>query len=327
MLKMSWDGAFDDETEEDGLYYALGVGPFGDFDGVHSTTYSTPLMGNVGEATDRTLCVPPGGPYFWKVRAVDAGLMASPWSDVLMTNVSGLKRPMPEDCATIGTGTTCSASGTCVTDDDCDFDSRCVAPPMCEPGPSVCYATKGRYISIAAHPDQVNNTARRLKLDDGTFIGWVGEPYPGPVGLWLARVVGGAVYVNQWPDVVHVMGCEIAPNRTYEVQAIEQGSSTGDEDNFSEVLSLSTVPLWGDVVQMCTNYNCKPPDGDVDIDDILAMIAGFQSLNKNPLTWFDIAPARDDDYPNQEIDIDDILAVIEGFQSMPYPGDGPLNCP
>ncbi len=75
--------------------------------------------------------------------------------------------------------------------------------------------------------------------------------------------------------------------------------------------------------------SCLPPtaDGEVNIDDILAGIAAFQSNNNDPLTWFDIAPAFGDGVPNQMVDIDDILANIQGFQSKAYPGLGPLDCP
>ncbi len=213
----------------------------------------------------------------------------------------------------------------CVTDDDCDDEANCVE--------GTCYAPKHRYISIARNPNQFTNTARRVSLaadPDPIPLGWVGAPYDSS-GLTLAQVVTAPVYdgigfEGDWPDLLHVTGCEIATGQTYLVQAIRAGAVLSDPDNYSEPLELHTPELWGDVVSTCTSYNCQPPQGEVNIDDILAAIGAFQSLNNDPLTWFDIAPALNDGVPNQMVDIDDILATIQGFQSKAYPGLGPLNC-
>ncbi len=243
-----------------------------------------------------------------------------------------VKRPMPENCADIAPGNTCSDDGTCTTDDDCSHESQCVPPPAGESGPGICYAPKHRYISIARNPEQVENTARRISLQGGgAGPWWVGAPYEAS-GFAVANVVDAPVYADadftgDWPDLVNVTGCEIATNQTYLVQAIPMGAVITEEANYSAAIALHTPELWGDVVSTCTSYNCQPPDGDVDIDDILAAIGAFQSLNKNPLTWFDIAPALGDGVPNQMADIDDILATIHGFQSQAYPGNGPLGCP
>ncbi len=223
--------------------------------------------------------------------------------------------PLPENSLQIA----------CGIDSQCPFESRCVR--------GVCYAPKHRYISIARNPLQVPGTARRISLQGGCAgPWWVGQPYQ-DVGLDLANVVQDPVYAGvapfngEWPNVLHVTGCEIATGQTYTVQAIMVGSEITDEGNYSDATELHTPELWGDVVSTCMNYNCQPPQGEVNIDDILAGIAAFQSLNNNPLTWFDIAPALDYGVPNQMVDIDDILANIQGFQSKSYPGLGPLNCP
>ncbi len=78
-LHLSWSGGGDDETPTAGLYYCLRVGTSPGANDVVSGTYGTPLMGNVGQATSRVLRIPPGT-YYWSVRAIDSGLMPSPWS-------------------------------------------------------------------------------------------------------------------------------------------------------------------------------------------------------------------------------------------------------
>ncbi len=223
--------------------------------------------------------------------------------------------PLPEDSLGI---TDCTA------DEECANEAKCVL--------GTCYAPKHRYISIAHNPFQTERTARRISLQGGgAGPWWVGAPYEAS-GLTVADVVDEPVYadydfVGDWPDLVNVTGCEIATNQTYLVQAIPMGADISEEANYSTAIALHTPTIWGDVVSTCLYYNCEPPQGEVNIDDILAAIAAFQSSNNDPLTWFDIAPALGDGVPNQMVDIDDILANIHGFQSKSYPGLGPLDCP
>ncbi len=210
---------------------------------------------------------------------------------------------------------------------DCEFDTDCANEANCVNG--TCYAPKHRYISIARNPDQVPGTARRVSVvadPEPVVLGWVGEPYEA-VGLSLADIVAAPAYIGVWPDLLAVSGCAIATNHTYLVQAIAEGQEITDEANYSTAIALHTPSVWGDVVSTCTAHNCDPPEGEVNIDDILAVIGAFRSLNNDPLTWFDIAPALGDGVPNQMVDIDDILATIQGFQSKAYPGLGPLDCP
>ncbi len=223
--------------------------------------------------------------------------------------------PLPEDSLGITD---------CTIDDDCAQAAKCVD--------GICYAPKHRYISIARNPDQTEHTARRISLDgNGAGPWWVGSPYE-EAGFTVADIVDGPVYADtdftgDWPELVNVTGCEIATNQTYLVQAIAEGQEITEDANYSAAIALHTPEVWGDVVSTCLYHNCEPPQGEVNIDDILAAIAAFQSSNNDPLTWFDIAPALGDGIPNQMVDIDDILATIQGFQSKVYPGLGPLDCP
>jgi hypothetical protein len=221
--------------------------------------------------------------------------------------------PLPED----------SMSATCTYDVDCDGEARCIS--------GVCYAPKHRYISIAANPAQVPNTARRVQLQTGETLGWVGAPYKN-LNITLADIVSQPAYDaadfdETWPDVVHLTGCEIATGQTYVVQTIMIGRDIGNEDNYSEPLELHTPSVWGDTVSTCAGNTCLPPNGVVGLDDIMASIKKYQGLDIVPLTWVDIDPSGGSQTPNQVIGIGDILAGIEGFQGELYPGYGPSNCP
>jgi len=218
--------------------------------------------------------------------------------------------PLPEDSLGITN---------CTDDDECDYEARCVE--------GVCYAPKHRYISISPNPDQPAATARRIKLQSGETLGWVGTPYQNG-GLDFADVVAGSVYVNPWPSVVHVTGCEIATGQTYLIQTIALGQEIGDEYMYSEALALHTPSVWGDTVTSGPGGVFLPPDGVPGLADIMAAVAYFQGdTTIAPLTWLDIAPSSGSDTPNQSVGLADIMACVAGFQGELYPGDGPSGCP
>jgi hypothetical protein len=185
--------------------------------------------------------------------------------------------------------------------------------------------------------DQVPNTARRVSLLGHTILGWVGAPmYNATEQVWISLVVGQPIYdgiyfPDQWPDVLHLTGCEIAPGQSYVVQAIEFGSDELDEAGYSEVLVLKTAPVWGDVVSTCPYDVCEPPQGDPftqpNIDDVLALVNAFQGVENAPLAWLDIDPVVGNGYPEGTIAIGDVLVVVLAFTGQPYPGNGPLGCP
>lgn len=279
------------------------------------------------------------------------------------------KRPMGEDCYEIDAPdylNRCSSTPTCSSDNDCWEESHCVPPPADQPdGDGVCYAPKARYLSIARHEEQAPHTARRVRLNSGEVLGWIGEPrfvepLQDPEGFWLAGdantsglvsspVYAGVDFDGDWPEHVHVIGCEIAhaslcddgshcrPNECpppetcehdwYHVQAIQIGENTAYEYKYSEVLELRTNTTWGDMVSTCQADVCRPPNGLVGLDDIMAAIGYFQgTIGLAPLTWLDIAPSQGCSNPDQIVGLDDIMSSIAGFQGEAYPGLGPADC-
>jgi hypothetical protein len=221
--------------------------------------------------------------------------------------------PLPEE--SLGTS--------CMGDAACSGEARCIE--------GVCYAPKHRYISMRRNLAVAPNTARRVKILDGTVVGWVGVPYENR-GLTLANVSSSPVYAGidfagEWPDLLHVTDCAIAPGQTYIVQAIDQGDDVGDEGNYSEMLMLHTPSAWGDTVGNCSGDVCQPADGIVGLSDVMAAIKKYQGVDVAPVTWLDLDPSAGFEAANQVIGIGDILANIDGFQGKAYPGDGPLNCP
>jgi hypothetical protein len=235
---------------------------------------------------------------------------------------------------------------TCMADSDCWGATETVAYCVPEEGgsyPGVCYAPTNRYISIARDPAQMANTARRISLSTG-LAGpwWVGRPtYNVGENMYFASVLPTSVYAGigagdwvdgDWPDVIHVKGCEIAPGtHTYLVQAIALGSDESEESNYSEALDLRVSVRWGDVVSTCYYDHCLPPTGaftEPSIDDVLAEVNAFQGTRNAPLPWMDIDPVYEDGEPEGLWTlIGDVLAVVNAFQGQSYSGWGPLGCP
>jgi hypothetical protein len=233
----------------------------------------------------------------------------------------------------------------CMVDSDCHTAAS--TTPYCIPQeggayPGTCYAPTNRYASIARNPSQVANTARRITLQGGgAGPWWVGAPQVvfDPtclVSLYVADVVNAPVYAGihfagDWPDELHVKGCEIAPGGyTYLVQAIESGQDINNETCYSAALPLETAPVWGDVVSTCFYNQCLPPEGGFtqpSIDDVLAMVNRFTGVCNGPLWWFDIDPAVGPGCPEGVMTIGDVLESVNTFTGAGYPGLGPLNCP
>jgi YVTN family beta-propeller protein len=274
--------------------------------------------------------------------ATVCGHMPSPYGDdglsiVCIESSAAPRRPNPWEFEEYG--------GSCDQDSDCWGPSETAA--YCVPAddgtfPGVCYAPANRYISIARHPEQVENTARRITLQGGGGgPWWVGSPtYNAVEDMYFASVSPTSVYAgigvgewveDNWPDVIHVKGCEIAPNGTYLVQAIQHGQDEADEGSYSEALELRTAPKWGDVVSTCVFDHCLPPTGsftEPSIDDVLAVVNAFTGIRNAPLPWLDVDPVYADGEPEGLWAlIGDVLAIVNAFSGQAYPGNGPLGCP
>jgi len=122
-LHLSWSGASDAETPTAGLYYCLRVGTSPGAHDVMSGTYGTPLMGNVHQATDWVLNVP-SGTYYWSVRTIDSGFMASPWSEEMVCEYDYCEGDITGDGMTDQTdlGILLALWGNC--EDDPNYDPR-----------------------------------------------------------------------------------------------------------------------------------------------------------------------------------------------------------
>lgn len=197
------------------------------------------------------------------------------------------------------------------------------APPLADDG----NVPKNRYLSVRANPVNAGVvTARRISLDTGgtaVVLGWVGEPTvtPGLEDAFVSLVSPTPVY-RDWSldETVHITGCQISPQGSYLIQAIEDGQDTGDESHYSEALSLQTVQAWGDVIGNCASC---PPNGIADNLDFAAAFEGFRDTPNVPMVWLDLGP----EFPDGKVDFLDILLQRLAFFGFGYPFHEPTSCP
>lgn len=132
--------------------------------------------------------------------------------------------------------------------------------------------------------------------------------------------------------VIHVFDDDVVPGTSYEVQAVACEGGLAEESGYSSALSVDTS-TWGDVAAVYDGCNVlpggytdcwSPPDGDVDFDDVTGIVDKFRNLLGAPRkTRADVAPAS----PDHIVDFVDIPAEVDAFRGLPYPYQGPNDCP
>ncbi|MGB2985566.1 MAG: hypothetical protein WBE26_06755 [Phycisphaerae bacterium] len=227
------------------------------------------------------------------------------------------------------------------------------------------YGTRNRYLSFKPR-NAGEETALRVTFADlpSPFVGcigqtrWVGEPFlvsekaattgDSPPNFWAARLYEESdeeenePYYMNWGSLgtVHVYGQAVVPSKKvgvppyevffwsiYEVQAIDQCWPTELEESYSEPLSIKTS-IWGDVVLDCPEAApCTPPNGEVDFDDISALVDKFRNLaNAVQKSRGDIAGDPPVGIPDRLVNFVDISYVGDGFRGLPYLLSGPEGC-
>jgi hypothetical protein len=215
-----------------------------------------------------------------------------------------------------------------------------------------------RYISLVS-ANAGKQTALRVILTDlpdeyasyeATHV-WVGEPIEmcensgqgpevEPAGCGPAWV-GGPVLTMQTANLqadqycydfgtvglLHVADCEIVPEATYTIQAIDCSADQYNEANYSDPLVVTTSS-WGNICGSWDSGNDRwsGPDTSVDIVyDVTACVEKFKNVAGAPLK-----PRADIDpnVPDGKVNItSDVTRILDAFGGDPYPFDGPGTCP
>ena len=128
-----------------------------------------------------------------------------------------------------------------------------------------------------------------------------------------------------WHQVCDLDGvtCRVIPVAVHEIRSTRNGTTFGD----SMVVSTIAGPgskYWGDVAGQRTRLAWDPPNGIVNVDDVMANLMRFKkSPGAPPLTWVDLGGQR----PNLTINVTDLQHIILAFQDKPYPFSAPADCP
>lgn len=164
-------------------------------------------------------------------------------------------------------------------------------------------------------------------------VRWVGRPYEyqnhasvPASGTFRSARLQCTPYYHNWTTegLVHVIGAEIMPSSTYDVQLVPI-ECAGNESNcagVSAALSITTA-RHGDVVAPFNPPNQIPQP---DALDISALVDRFKFLPGAPSKpSAQIQPNSPE--PNQDVSGLEILAGVDAFKGLAYPFHGPCPCP
>ena len=154
------------------------------------------------------------------------------------------------------------------------------------------------------------------------LLGWLGDPVEegnsAPAGTFTSLVISSQPTARGWPEpVVHIIGCQVGPARTYGI------SATSDGVLFSDALVIGTIVKpqgkhWADMVGVFDGTTWSPPDGLVGVNDLSAILK-FITLKPAPhITVVDLA-GTSPKYVNFLIGATDLGLVIQGFKFKTYP--------
>ena len=153
------------------------------------------------------------------------------------------------------------------------------------------------------------------------------EPVP-DVPNFTAATLGCQPHFTDWGALgsVSLYHPMIVPGSEYHVRVIGEACVIAEIDDFSEFV-VATTSRFGDVVGDPALTPPGPPDGEVGIVDVLAVIKGFASVpGRARKARTDLEPGT----PDLLINISDVLVNLLAFSGVPFPFDppaGPPPCP
>lgn len=255
----------------------------------------------------------------------------------------------------------------CKTDDDCPVGATCfwgLDCRSCEGGSgNACITTP---IHCATGGGDCTQTGELCANDapnvGGSNVGltlWVGPEHPSGNGIHLLVSEPFRKISDNWPSPTHVGDCEIVPQTTYGVRAVDVG--TGDESDeliveTTKDLLSGHVPLpfwWGDVVgaldYFCNGNGSQPecdpwdptescgggapclrawgvPNGVVNFDDVNALIFAISpppwGVPALELTWVDLH-GNDSGLPgSQAYDPPNVVVNASDLQQVAFAFNG-----
>jgi len=196
-------------------------------------------------------------------------------------------------------GTSCDDTDICTGGDTCDTGT-CVGMPIPEAPTVEGYGP--RHIMVTPLPAGTPApVALHLTSPDWTCL----DLFVAADGSLSATPVYQVP--DDWGSVI-VSGGDIVPDTLYEV--------TAECGTYTSLVGAGRTALWGDIVGPFEDGVWPPPDGVIDIHDMLAVVEAFEALpTAPPMELTDLFPCVPDDL----IDIMDIVQVVDAFAGYPYP--------
>ena len=206
---------------------------------------------------------------------------------------------------------------------------------LCNPAvPTTDSSVKNRFITITTGvPGRLQ--AIRVTFEDlpppfdalNGVIMWAGQPFavtedtssvePQPgVPNFMASKLQCEPFFTDWSAVgtVEMYHAAIVPAGSYPIQIIDQTCAAGFDDDFSAPLAIN-MARFGDIVGSCETEPCSPPNGYVDIQDLLSVVNTFAPRpGRVSKVRADIEPAE----PDLVINISDAMHVINAFNGLSY---------
>jgi len=273
-------------------------------------------------------------------------------------NGNGIPDMCDLDCDALGGDCNVPDCGLSSDDNANGIPDECDCPELAAPAMPAGEAgyEKTRYISmVPGDPGQqmaLRVTLTSLPIGFSTYEDtqvWVGEPVeicensgqstPPPEGCGPAWVPGGPAltmwsanlqatrYCHDFGSVglLHVTDCEIVPGATYTVEAIHCDCDPGNEENYSDPLTINTS-MWGDICNTYDGTHWTAPNGTIDVTlDVTACLEKFKNTFGAPIK----ARANvDPNVPGWKVNIStDVTQILDAFKGQPYPFAGPGTCP
>ena len=169
--------------------------------------------------------------------------------------------------------------------------------------------------------------------DPWQCVRWVGEPYEyqnqasvPASGTFLSARLQCTPYYHTWTaeGLIHVIGAEIMPSSTYDVQLvpIECAGNEADCPSISAALRLTTARHGDVTAPFSPPTQSQQPDGL----DISALVDRFKFVpGAPPKPSAQIQPNVPE--PNQDVSGLEIVACVDAFKGLAYPYHGPCPCP
>jgi len=208
---------------------------------------------------------------------------------------------------------------------DQDFALVCYNCTLLVPPLAVDALTRNRYLVFQPSND-VDVTSYQVQLGasdtypGATMTKWVGVPDS------KGRAPLSDTQVSRiWrEDVIRVADCGIVPASTYLLRSTINGVDFSDPLVLNTTLKPAEGKHWGDCVGTFDGTAWAPPNGTINIDDVVGAIQTFQDLPMAPpVDWTDVHPEQ----PNLLVNIVDVQFLILAFQGHVYPFSSPEVCP